>query len=63
MRTAVEIAWNAVSGRTYQAQYSTNLAANSWQNLGLPVQTWSVTGSVCDTAYATNKTYRVLVRH
>ncbi|OGV45944.1 MAG: hypothetical protein A2X46_07150 [Lentisphaerae bacterium GWF2_57_35] len=63
VRTAVEIAWNAVSGRTYQVQYTTNLLANAWQNLGLPVQARSVTGSVCDTAYITNKTYRVLVRH
>lgn len=63
VRTAVEINWNAVSGHTYQVQCTTDLLSGVWQNLGVPVNPDSSTGSVCDTTYATNKMYRVLLRH
>lgn len=63
VRTAVEINWNAVSGHTYQVQCTTDLVSGAWMNLGEPTHAHSTTGSVCDTTYATNKMYRVLLRH
>lgn len=63
VRTAVEINWNAVSGHTYQVQCTTDLVNGVWKDLGLPVNTDSSTGSVCDTTRETNKMYRVLLRH
>ena len=63
VRTAVEISWTAVSGRTYQVQATTNLISGPWRNLELPTMCESATGSVFDAASDTNKTYRVLLRH
>ncbi len=63
VRTAVEINWNAVSGHTYQVQSTTNLPGGIWKNFGLPVLAQSSTAAVCDSAYDTNKMYRVLLYH
>ena len=63
VRPAVEVTWGAVSGHSYQVQYSTILPGNEWKSLGPPVHSVSPTGSVCDTAYDTNKMYRVLLRN
>lgn len=63
VRTAIEIAWKSQSGRTYQVQSTTNLPGGIWNNLGLPVLCQSSTAAVCDSAYDTNKMYRVLLHH
>ena len=63
VRTAIETAWNSQSGRTYQVQSTTNLPGGIWNKHGLPVLSHSSTAAVCDSAYDTNKMYRVLLHH
>jgi hypothetical protein len=33
----LEVDWASQAGRQYQVQWTTNLVANSWVNLGLPI--------------------------
>jgi hypothetical protein len=35
----VSVSWTAQPGKTYQAQYTTNLVGGKWQNLGQPFAT------------------------
>lgn len=39
----VSVCWNAVSNRSYQVQYASDLATNVWNNLGSPI---TATGAV-----------------
>ena len=63
VRPAVEISWNAQSGRTYQVQSTTDLVAGVWRNLGTPVLSQGTNTAALDSMPDTNKTYRVLLRH
>lgn len=63
VRPAVEVTWNAVAGRTYQVQKSTDLIGGVWTSVGLPYVAQSALGSVCDSAGNTGTSYRVLIRH
>lgn len=63
VQPAVEIAWNAVSGRVYQVQSTTNLPGGVWRNVGLPVRADGSAGSFCDRGGGTSTSYRVLLRH
>ena len=63
VRPAVEISWNAQSGRTYQVQSTTDLVAGVWRNLGAPVLSQGTNAAALDSMPDTNKTYRVLLRH
>jgi hypothetical protein len=48
-------------GLTYQAQYSTNLAGGSWQNLGSPFVATDITTTITDsTASGTARFYRLI---
>ena len=52
--------FTAVPGQTYQAQYSTDMAGNSWNNLGGPITATDVTMVVSDTnASVSGRLYRV----
>jgi hypothetical protein len=46
---AFNLSWSAISGVTYQVQYSTNLAQTNWINLGAPQTASSGTLSFSDT--------------
>jgi alpha-glucosidase len=61
---SVVVRWNAVTGRTYEVFYTTNLLAGAgWQTLnGFTNVTGTGTVSVADTNVAADRTYRVGVR-
>ena len=63
VRPAVEISWNAQSGRTYQVQTTTDLVAGAWRNLGTPILSQDTNAAAFDSMPDSNKTYRVLLRH
>ncbi|HEX5219981.1 MAG TPA: DUF4082 domain-containing protein, partial [Verrucomicrobiae bacterium] len=44
----MQFAWSAVPGFTYQVQYTTNLAAPDWTNLGGPIAATNVTSWLTD---------------
>jgi hypothetical protein len=59
--TAVEIGWNSELNQTYQVQYATTLAPNTWLDLGSPVQGNGATNYIFDsTRGQPAKFYRVL---
>ena len=59
--TAVEINWTSQLNHTYQPQFSTVLAPNSWSNLGPPIQGNGTNNSVFDSTRGQPvKFYRVL---
>ena len=43
-------AWSAVTGRTYQVQYTTDLLQTNWSNLGSPTLATNATMSASDSA-------------
>lgn len=54
--------WNAVSNRTYQLQYTTNLGSPVWTGLGSTVTATNSLGSAADAAASdTIRFYRLLV--
>lgn len=55
--TAVELWWNAVPGLFYQVQYSTNLMATNWVNLGPPLE------AVADPTYYLDSTRGFAEKH
>jgi PKD repeat protein len=56
------ISWGSISGLTYRVQYATNLAAPSWNNLGVDVMATGDTASTTDlTEPDAQRFYRVLV--
>jgi sugar lactone lactonase YvrE len=59
---SVTISWDAVIGRSYQAQFTDDLAA-SWNNLGTPVTATNLSLSATDDAPGARpqRVYRVLV--
>jgi uncharacterized repeat protein (TIGR03803 family) len=44
--SALSLIWSAVSGRTYQVQFKTNLAQTAWSNLGAIITATNVTASL-----------------
>ena len=56
----INLNWSAVSGRTYQAQYKTNLNQAGWANLGSTVTASNSTAAVSDIlGQAPQRFYRV----
>lgn len=45
---AFTLTWNSVSGRVYQAQYSTNFVANNWFDLGGPITATTSSAAASD---------------
>jgi hypothetical protein len=45
---ACTLTWTAVPGLVYQVQYTTNLAANVWNNLGSAISATNATLSLLD---------------
>lgn len=56
----VTLTWDAVIGRTYQVQYSTNLVTG-WMNLNTPLTAGSNSLSATDSASGGRRHYRVLL--
>jgi sugar lactone lactonase YvrE len=56
----VTISWDAVIGKSYQAQFTGDLAAG-WTNLGMPVTATNLSLSATDNAAGMQRVYRVLV--
>ena len=53
--------WTALPGQSYQVQYASNLAGNSWNNLGGPITAINLTASISDTnASNAERFYRVV---
>jgi hypothetical protein len=56
------LAWSAVAGATYQAQYTGDLTAAQWNNLGSPLTASTSLASITDTpAPNTQRFYRVVL--
>ena len=55
------LAWSAVAGATYQAQYTTTLAPTQWNNLGPPITANAPEVTVMDTPSGTQRFYRVVM--
>jgi hypothetical protein len=53
--------WTAISGLTYQVQYSTNGGATNWTNLGNPITASSSSVSISDAVTNTQQFYRVVL--
>jgi len=45
---AITLTWTAVPGLAYQVQYTTNLAAGVWDNLGSPATVANATLTVSE---------------
>jgi NHL repeat len=54
-----KISWDAVIGKSYQAQFKTDLSAAAWMNLGSPLTANSLSLSATDAAGGT-RFYRIL---
>jgi hypothetical protein len=58
----VTLAWSAVAGATYQAQYTTTLSPAQWNNLGPPVTATSALAATTDfPGPGSQRFYRVVV--
>ena len=56
----INLNWSAVPGRTYQAQYKTNLNQANWANLGSTITASNSTAAVSDVlGQAPQRFYRV----
>jgi hypothetical protein len=44
----VTLAWSAVAGATYQAQYTTTLSPAQWNNLGSPITSTGIRSTTVD---------------
>jgi hypothetical protein len=60
----VSLSWSAVTGVTYQVQYTDNLPAAAWNNLGSPISATSGTVIATDPAPSSpQRFYRVMLPH
>lgn len=58
----INITWNAMLGKQYQVQYTTNLSPANWQNLGDPITATNVTATASDIIGPDpNRFYRVVL--
>jgi uncharacterized repeat protein (TIGR03803 family) len=53
--------WSAVAGQSYRVQYSTNLGANRWFDLGTPICATTGVMSASDTTSGAQRCYRVVL--
>lgn len=60
--TLVELSWDSVIGRRYQAQAASGLDNGDWLNVGTPITATNLTTTVTDSSSAgTRRVYRVLL--
>jgi hypothetical protein len=53
--------WSAMTGKTYQVQYSAGLAPANWTNLGNPITATSATTTALDSMTNSQRFYRVVL--
>jgi hypothetical protein len=59
--SSFSFSWSSVSGQTYRVQYSTDLHAGNWTNLGAPITATNSTLSISGAITNTQQFYRVVL--
>jgi hypothetical protein len=59
--TSLMFTWSAMTGQTYQVQYSSDLAPANWTNLGNPISATSATTTTSDRMTNSQRFYRVVL--
>ncbi|HTR43909.1 MAG TPA: kelch repeat-containing protein [Pseudomonadales bacterium] len=60
--SSINLTWSATSGMIYQLQYSTNLTAGNWLNLGNPITATNSTVTTTDSSLSSpQRFYRVML--
>ena len=57
----VTVCWYAMSNRTYQLQYRSELTTNQWVNLGTPLVGAGTTNCVADKIIQPRRFYRAVI--